>query len=84
MMDMSKLRMIALVAAGAAAFVGINAGPASAQAPVAVQAAWPVAQPKCAHLAPEGAVFVTRVQPPFGLGYDVWRLTNGQTVNIYC
>jgi hypothetical protein len=29
-------------------------------------------------------VFVTRVQPPFGLGYDVWRLTNGQTVNIYC
>ena len=44
----------------------------------------PVLPPRCQHLAPEGAVFIGRVQPVAGPGWEVYRLPSGQTVNIYC
>ncbi|MFC5055707.1 hypothetical protein [Saccharothrix xinjiangensis] len=39
---------------------------------------------QCPEKAPEGAVFVKRVQPPLGLPYEVWRLPSGQLKTVYC
>ena len=80
-------RTLAVAAIAATFSLGFSAA-ASAQ-PAAPQVhpasiGWPVPGPKCADRAPEGAVFVKRVQPPFGIGYDVWRLPSGQLINIYC
>jgi hypothetical protein len=76
---MSRLRTIALLAAGAAAFIG-----ASPVAASAATTAWPPLPPKCQHVVPVGSVFVKRVQPPDGLAYEIWRLPSGQLITVYC
>ncbi|MEV6243202.1 hypothetical protein [Lentzea sp. NPDC051838] len=40
--------------------------------------------PSCPEKAPAGATFVRHVQPPFGLGYDEYRLQSGEPFQVYC
>ncbi|MFD7659561.1 hypothetical protein ACFV4N_36770 [Actinosynnema sp. NPDC059797] len=81
-----SLAAAALGAALALAAPAASAAPASADAPSAGRAASGSAPggSQCPEKAPEGAVFVKRVQPPLGLPYEVWRLPSGQLITFYC
>ena len=50
----------------------------------AVSTSWPPLPPRCGHVVPEGSVFVERVQPPYGLAYEIWRLPSGGLITVYC
>jgi hypothetical protein len=90
---MPKFRNIALVAVGAAAFTGLFPAVASAHSATAAATAsqgaastadWPNLPPQCGHVVPVGSVFVKRVQPPYGLPYEIWRLPSGRLATVYC
>ena len=40
--------------------------------------------PRCPENAPDGAVYIRTVQPPFGLAYDEYRLPSGRIAQVYC
>ncbi|MEV0585088.1 hypothetical protein [Nonomuraea sp. NPDC050310] len=61
---------------------------ADTRAPEQSSAGWPGLGPSCPERAPEGARFVRRVQPPLGLGYDLYVVTNADGsesyIPVYC
>ncbi|MDF5752176.1 hypothetical protein [Spongiactinospora sp. TRM90649] len=90
-----KYALVALLAIGSS----IAAGPAQANSPadssrssvVSDGMPWPLpwpGKPRCPERAPAGATYVGWVQPPFGLGYDLYKSqrADGSTVyhQVYC
>jgi hypothetical protein len=75
----------------------LSIGAMLASVPAHATAARPSAQeavvglpsgPRCPERAPEGAQFVRRVQPPLGIGYDLYVVTQAdgsqRYIHVYC